>query len=160
MPKGFTGPLSERLNKLSSLRIKEAKDFDEVEPGAVLICPGGYHLGFRRQGGKVLALLREGALSDKYVPSVDYMMKSVADIFGSRAMGIVLTGMGNDGRKGMLEIKTQGGYTIAESEESAVVFGMPAEAIKAGAADTVLPILEIPAEIVRAVHPPAGRERE
>jgi two-component system, chemotaxis family, protein-glutamate methylesterase/glutaminase len=151
MPRGFTGPLSERLNKLSPLNIKEAKEGDPVEAGTALICPGGYHLGLEVRGQKKVVRLKEGKLSDKYVPSVDYMMKSVADTFGSKSMGVLLTGMGNDGRKGMLEIKTKGGYTIAESEQTAVVFGMPGEAIKAGAAEAVLPLPEIPAEIMRLV---------
>jgi two-component system chemotaxis response regulator CheB len=152
MPKGFTGPLSERLNKMSQVRIKEAQDLDPVEPGTVLICPGGYHLGLKRKKQKAIVALKEGKITDKYIPSVDYMMTSVADSFEANALGVILTGMGNDGKNGMLEIKTKGGYTIAESEESAVVFGMPAEAIKAGAAETVLPISEIPGEIIRAVN--------
>ncbi len=160
MPKGFTGPLSERLNKLSQVRIKEAKDLDPVEPGTVLICPGGYHLGLKKKGRDAVAVLKEGKLTDKYVPSVDYMMKSVADTFGRNSMGVILTGMGNDGRSGMVEINERGGYTIAESEESAVVFGMPAEAIKAGAAKAVLPISAIPSEIIHKVHASACREKE
>lgn len=152
MPRGFTGPLSERLNRLSSLRVREAKDGDLVEAGTALICPGGYHLGFSLRGQKSTVRLKEGKLSDKYVPSVDHMMKSVADNFGANSMGVLLTGMGNDGSKGMLEIKMKGGYTIAESEQSAVVFGMPREAIKAGAAEAVLPLSDIPAEIVSLVN--------
>ncbi len=151
MPKGFTGPLAERLNRLSQVRIREAKDLDLVEPGTVLICPGGNHLGLKKKGRGAVVLLKEGKLTDKYVPSVDYMMKSVAEVFGHNSMGVILTGMGNDGRNGMVEIKMKGGYTIAESEETAVVFGMPAEAIKAGAARTVLPISEIPSEIINRV---------
>jgi two-component system chemotaxis response regulator CheB len=158
MPKGFTGPLSERLNKLCQVRVKEAQDLDPVEPGMVLVCPGGYHLGVKSRGGSVHAVLKEGKFADKYTPSVDYMMKSVADTFGSDSMGVVLTGMGNDGRDGMVEIKAQGGYTIAESEETAVVFGMPAEAIKAGAADVVLPIANIGTEIIRVVNSASKRE--
>jgi two-component system, chemotaxis family, protein-glutamate methylesterase/glutaminase len=160
MPKGFTGPLSERLNKLSQVRIKEAQDLDPVEPGTVLICPGGYHLGVKSKGRETVAVLKEGKLTDKYVPSVDHMMKSVADTFGRNSMGVILTGMGNDGRNGMVEINEKGGYTIAESEESAVVFGMPAEAIKAGAAKAVLPISAIPSEIMHKVHASARREKD
>ncbi|MDA8434064.1 MAG: chemotaxis response regulator protein-glutamate methylesterase [Nitrospiraceae bacterium] len=159
MPRGFTGPLSERLNKLAQIRIKEAADNDPVEPGTVLICPGGYHLGLRRKGARTAVTLKEGSLTDKYVPSVDHMMKSAAEMFGANAMGVLLTGMGNDGAHGMVEIKGQGGYTIAESEESAVVFGMPAEAIKAGAVESVLPISDIPAEIIRVVSYSVNREK-
>lgn len=152
MPRGFTGPLSERLNRLSALKVREAGDGDPVEAGTALICPGGYHMGFEGKGKKKVVRLKEGKLSDKYVPSVDFMMNSVAENFGAASVGVVLTGMGNDGSKGMLEIKTKGGYTIAESEQSAVVFGMPGEAIKAGAAEAVLPLSDIPAEIVRLVN--------
>lgn len=88
---------------------------------------------------------------DKYVPSVDIMMSSIAEIFGPKIMGIVLTGMGSDGKTGMLEIKKNGGYTIVESEETAVVFGMPSEVIKAGAAEKVLPISKIPLEMIKVV---------
>jgi len=157
MPRGFTGPLSARLNKLSQLKIKEAEDLDIIEPGTVHICPGGYHLGLKKKGRNVLVVLKEGTETDKYTPSVDYMMKSAADIYGRNAMGVILTGMGNDGREGMVEIKAKGGYTIAESEESAVVFGMPGEVIKAGAADSVLKISEIPPEMIRVINYTAGK---
>lgn len=159
MPRGFTGPLSERLDKLSQLRIKEAENGDTVEAGYVYICPGGYHLGLNKKGQKTIILLKEGRLVDKYVPSVDYMMKSVAQNYGSGSLGVVLTGMGNDGKDGVLEIKSKGGYTIAESEASAVVFGMPAEAIKTGAVDAVLPISEVPAEIIRMVNSTKSKGR-
>jgi len=160
MPRGFTGQLSERLNRLSQLRIKEAQDLDPIKPGHVLICPGGYHLNVRRRGSKNVVILKEGKITDKYIPSVDHMMKSAADAFGANTMGVVLTGMGNDGKQGVVEIKTKGGYTIAESEASAVVFGMPAEAIKTGAVESVLPISEIAAEILRVVSYSVKRERD
>jgi two-component system chemotaxis response regulator CheB len=105
-------------------------------------------------------VLKEGRITDRYVPSVDYMMKAAADAFGANATGVLLTGMGNDGAQGMVEIKGKGGYTIAESEESAVVFGMPAEAIKAGAAESILPISDIPAEIIRVVSYSVKREKK
>jgi two-component system chemotaxis response regulator CheB len=160
MPKGFTGSLAERLNKLSQVRIREANDLDPVEPGTVLICPGGYHLGLKRKGRGTVVVLKEGRVTDKCVPSVDYMMKSVADVFGRNSIGVILTGMGNDGRNGMVDIKAEGGYTIAESEDSAVVFGMPAEVIRAGAAKAVLPISAIPAEIITRVNAAAYREKK
>lgn len=152
MPRGFTGPLAERLNRLSGIRIKEAEEGDVAENGTALICPGGYHLNLLKKDRKFVVSLKEGKITDKYVPSVDYMMTAVAQNCGGSAMGVILTGMGNDGKNGMLEIKNKGGYTIAESEASAVVFGMPAEAIKAGAAEKILPISEIPAEIVRITN--------
>ena len=152
MPKGFTGPLAERLDHLSKLKIKEAEDGDVIEHGRVLICPGGYHMMFKKKGRECHAQLKEAVKEDRYVPSVDLMMSSAAEHYGSKAMGIILTGMGNDGKKGMLEIKSKGGYTIAESEETAVVFGMPAEVISAGAADSVLPLSQIPIELINIVN--------
>ncbi|MHB8882107.1 MAG: protein-glutamate methylesterase/protein-glutamine glutaminase [Thermodesulfovibrionales bacterium] len=160
MPRGFTAPLAERLNKLSPLSIKEARDMDTIEPGTVLICPGGSHLGIDKKGSRHIVYLKEGTLEDKYTPSVDYMMSSAACAFGSLAMGVILTGMGNDGKSGMVDIKNKGGYTIAEAEETAVVFGMPAEAIKTGAVESILPISDIPAAIARVVNVPVTREKK
>ena len=151
MPKGFTASFAERLNSISKIRIKEAQEGDELQAGTAFICPGGYHMIFKKRGKTVAVALREPRSSDKYVPSVDVMMSSVADIYGSKSMGIVLTGMGNDGTAGMLDIQKVGGYTIVESEETAVVFGMPGEAIRAGAAAKILPISEIAAEVVRFI---------
>jgi two-component system chemotaxis response regulator CheB len=107
---------------------------------------------FRKKGTRVIAIIKESKHSDKYIPSIDIMMSSASEIFGSRAMGIVLTGMGNDGISGMLEIKKRGGYTIAESEDTAVVFGMPSGVIRAGAAGRVLPLSEIPDEIMKLTN--------
>jgi len=157
MPRGFTGPLSERLDKLSQLKIKEGEEGDQIKKGTVYICPGGFHLGITQKKEKLLIALKEGRPTDKYTPSVDYMMTSVAEHYGASSVGVILTGMGNDGRNGMLEIKTKGGYTIAEAESSAVVFGMPAEAIKTGAVEKVLPISEISSEIIRVVSNPPDR---
>ena len=151
MPKGFTASFAERLNGICKIRIKEAQEGDELQIGTALICPGGYHLVFRKRGKRVVATLRDPKSSDRYVPSVDAMMSSIADIYEKKSMGIVLTGMGNDGTAGMLDIQKVGGYTIVESEETAVVFGMPSEVIKAGAARKILPISEIPAEVVRFI---------
>jgi len=149
MPKGFTGPLAERLDTLSKMRVKEAENGDEVQTGRVLICPGGYHMSVKKRRDVPYVLLREAVYEDRYIPSIDVMMKSAAECCGKNLMGVVLTGMGNDGKEGMLAIKAGGGYTIAESEETSVVFGMPAEVIGAGAAKKVLPLTEIPGEMVR-----------
>ena len=151
MPKGFTASFAERLNGICKIRIKEAQEGDELEIGTALICPGGYHLVFRKKGKRAVAVLRDPKSSDRYVPSVDAMMSSIADIYEKKSMGIVLTGMGNDGAAGMLDIQKVGGYTIVESEETAVVFGMPSEVIKAGAARKILPVSEIPDEVVRFI---------
>jgi two-component system chemotaxis response regulator CheB len=151
MPKGFTASFAERLNAISKIYIKEASEGDEFAHGKVLICPGGFHMFFKKRGSRVFAAIKETKSTDKYTPSVDIMMSSLADIFGRQTMGIVVTGMGNDGKTGMLEIKSKGGYTIAESADTAVVYGMPAEVIKAGAAERVLPISQIPLEMIKIV---------
>jgi two-component system chemotaxis response regulator CheB len=151
MPKGFTESFADRLNGISKLCIKEAADGDELDSGKVLICPGGFHLLFKKSGRKTVAVIKEPRSADKYVPSVDIMMSSIAEIYGRKALGVILTGMGNDGKGGMLEISKKGGYTIAESADTAVVYGMPSEVIKAGAAERVLPLPEIPAEMIKLV---------
>ncbi|NOZ26154.1 MAG: chemotaxis response regulator protein-glutamate methylesterase [Nitrospirae bacterium] len=151
MPRGFTASFSERLNRLAEIRVKEAEDDEPIEPGEALICPGGHHLQFRKRGERVFTRIRDADENDRYVPSIDLMMESAAEIFNGMTLGIVLTGMGNDGAKGMLEIFRQGGYTITESEETAVVFGMPHEVIKAGAARKVLPLKAVPSELIHVV---------
>jgi two-component system chemotaxis response regulator CheB len=151
MPRGFTRSLAERLNRHTLLNVKEAEQGDMVEPGRVLVCPGGMHMKFRKKDGCCAVSLVEGKESDKYVPSVDTMMLSASKHANHLVLGVVLTGMGNDGMKGMVEIRKKGGYTIAESEETAVVFGMPGEAIKAGAVKAVVPMNLIPKQIVKAV---------
>lgn len=151
MPKGFTETFAQRLNRLSKIRVKEAADDEPVEKGMALVCPGGCHMRLKGRGRHVRVSLRTATDADKYAPSVDAMMASAAEHFGSTTMGVVLTGMGNDGKSGIVEIKDKGGYTIAESEETSIVFGMPQEAIKTGAVDRVLSLDEIPAEIARIV---------
>ena len=159
MPKGFTAPLAERLDRMAQVRIKEAAEGDIIQAGTVYICPGGQHLSLKSRGNRKQISLKEGRFEDKYIPSVDHMMSSVAEHYGVTALGVILTGMGNDGKHGMLDIKKQGGYTIAESEETAVVFGMPGEAIKNGAVEKILPLAEISAEIIRIVNTPSVRGR-
>ncbi len=149
MPKGFTASLADRLNRNSRIRVKEAENGETVERSTVYICPGGYHMVFEKKGAAVCINLLTPDKDDRYIPSVDRMLHSIASVYGNKAMGVVITGMGNDGVKGILEIKSKGGYTIAESEETAVVFGMPNEAIKTGAVDRILPIYAIPEELTR-----------
>ncbi|MCL5024851.1 MAG: chemotaxis response regulator protein-glutamate methylesterase [Nitrospirae bacterium] len=151
MPKGFTRAFSDRLAKLSRVRVREAAEGDLLECGKALVCPGGYHMTVRNKGGAPCVELKAATGRDKYVPSVDLMLSSVSECFGPAATGIILTGMGNDGKKGIVEIKGKGGYTIAEAEASAVIFGMPNEAIKTGAIDRVLPLHEIANEIIMTV---------
>jgi two-component system, chemotaxis family, protein-glutamate methylesterase/glutaminase len=148
MPSGFTGAFAERLNRITGFEVREARDGDELLPGRALIAPGGKNLLFARMGEKVVARVVPPAQSDRYVPSVDAMFCSCAGIYGDRMLAVVLTGMGNDGAKGVREAKRLGSQVVAESEESSVVFGMPREAIATGLVDRVVPIDAMVREIV------------
>jgi two-component system chemotaxis response regulator CheB len=149
MPAGFTRSFAERLNKLSALVIREAVSGDHVDAGTVLIAPGGNHLTIRRGRSALVAELIRHAPSDMYIPSADRMMTSVAETCGPAALGIVLTGMGNDGAAGAVAIHRHHGRCLAESQESAVILGMPQEAIKTGAVEKVLPLGRMAEEIVK-----------
>lgn len=140
MPAGFTSAFAERLNRSTGFEVREAKDGDEVLPGRALIAPGGKNLVFARMGDKVVARIVAPGPKDRYVPSVDVMFHSCAEIYQNRMLAVVLTGMGNDGACGVREVKRVGAQVIAESEESAVVFGMPREAIATGVVDRVVPM--------------------
>lgn len=142
MPPGFTKSFSERLNQYSNIEVREAVDGDTVEPGVALVTPGGCHMSFAEQSGYHHAILSESE-EDKYVPSIDVMFNSAADIFHSRVYGIVLTGMGSDGKQGVVTIKENGGEIVAQSEETCVIFGMPREAIATGVVDRVLGFKDI-----------------
>ena len=147
MPSGFTRSFAERLNKLSPLVVSEAATGDRVEPGAVLIAPGGYHLIIKKDRTGLFAELAPRSPSDKYVPSADRMMISVAEACGPAVLGVVLTGMGSDGAEGARAIRQRRGKCLAESEQTAVIFGMPQEAIRTGAVDKVLPLDRMAEEI-------------
>lgn len=147
MPAGFTRAFAERLNRSSLFEVKEAKDGDLVLPGRVLIAPGGRNMIFLEQDGEVIAKVVEPSSNDRYIPSVDVMLSSLAGIYGSRVLAVVLTGMGNDGSKGVKAVKNSGGEVLAESEESAIVFGMPREAIATGLVDKVVPLSRMAREI-------------
>jgi two-component system chemotaxis response regulator CheB len=143
MPPVFTHYFAERLDRISQLEVKEAEEGDVVEAGRVLIAPGGSHMFFERWGDRVRVCIGAHQRTDKYVPSIDTMMVSAAEIYHEKVLGILLTGMGNDGKVGMRKIKEKGGTTIAEAEETAVIFGLPREAIKEGVVDHILPLLTI-----------------
>ncbi len=157
MPAGFTASFAERLNRMSAWEVSEANSGQWCRAGQFLICPGGQHMSFARQGDGVKVVLDRAGDDDRYTPSVDRMMTSAADVFGADLVGVILTGMGHDGRSGMARIKQRGGFTIAESEETAVVFGMPHEAILEGAVDVVAPLHGIVDQILR--HVAAGTRR-
>ena len=149
MPPGFTKSFAERLNKLSRLQVSEVAGGEPLEPGRVYIAPGGHHLLFEKIGSRIHTCLKVKTEEDRYAPSVDLMMTSAAEIFSAGVFGVVLTGMGDDGKIGLSKVKKKGGVTLAESEETAVVFGMPREAIEAGVVDHILPLHRIANEITR-----------
>lgn len=153
MPAGFTRSFAERLNKLSALVVREAAAGDRLEPGTVLIAPGGHHMVVSGGRTGLVAGIVPRVASDHYAPSADRMMISVADACGPAVLGVVLTGMGRDGSDGALAIKNKGGQCLAESEESAVVFGMPQEAIRTGAVDKVVPLSGMAGEIAHRCGP-------
>ncbi len=143
MPPGFTRAFAERLNRFSAINIREAANGDIVRPGEALIAPGGKNLEFFPKGTDVIAKVSEPKGHQRYLPSIDTLFSSAATIFGRRLLGVVLTGMGNDGAMGVHAIKNNGGSVFAEAEESCVVFGMPKEAIATGLVDRIsaLPLM-------------------
>jgi two-component system chemotaxis response regulator CheB len=144
MPEGFTRLFSERLNRTVGIRVNEAAEGEEIENGKALVAPGGKHLLLRgEKDGRVTVRLVRARPEDRYAPSIDMMMDSVAGIYGKRMIGVLLTGMGDDGALGMKSVKEGRGLTIAEAEETCIVFGMPREAIKKGVVDRVLPLPDI-----------------
>jgi two-component system chemotaxis response regulator CheB len=149
MPEKFTASFAERLNQLCRVTVKEAADGDSVVRGQALIAPGNRHLLLKRSGARYFVEVRDGPLVSRHRPSVDVLFRSTARYAGKNAVGVIMTGMGDDGSHGMLEMKEAGAFNIAQDEASCVVFGMPAEAIKLGGTDTVLPLINIAGEVVR-----------
>ncbi|OQY11369.1 MAG: chemotaxis response regulator protein-glutamate methylesterase [Desulfobacteraceae bacterium 4572_19] len=133
MPANFTASFAERLDSLSEISVREAKDGDTVSSGLALIAPGNYHMLLRRSGARYYVQVKTGPLVQHQRPAADVLFSSTAKYAGSNALGIILTGMGADGAKGMLDMKNAGALNIAQDEKSCVVFGMPKEAIKTGA---------------------------
>jgi two-component system chemotaxis response regulator CheB len=152
MPQEFTARFAQRLNQTCRIAVKEARDNDSVIRGQALIAPGNKHLLLKRSGARYFVELRDGPLVSRHRPSVDVLFRSAARYGGRNVVGVVMTGMGDDGAKGMLEMKQAGAFNIAQDEASCVVFGMPAEAIRAGAVDRVLPLSAIASEVVRLCH--------
>ena len=143
MPAQFTTSFAKRLNSLCEMTVREAQDGDSVTNGTVLIAPGNYHMLLRRSGARYYVNVKQGPLVHHQRPSADVLFDSVADYAGANAVGVILTGMGADGAQGLLKMKNAGAETIAQDEKSCVVFGMPKEAIKAGAAGDVVPLQNI-----------------
>ena len=149
MPEKFTAMYAQRLDQVCAMNVREARDGDRLERGLVLIAPGGKHMQLRKAGGQYFAVVADGPPVNRHKPSVDVLFRSVAECAGQDALAIMLTGMGDDGARGMKLLHDRGARTVAQNEETCVVFGMPMEAIKLGAVDEVLPLSQVAGSIVR-----------
>jgi two-component system chemotaxis response regulator CheB len=136
---------------LSKIEVKEAKDGDSVIPGRALIAPGNYHMLLRRSGAKYYVSVKSGPLVNHQRPSVDVLFQSISKYAGTNAVGVIMTGMGSDGARGLLEIRQAGARTIGQDEASCVVFGMPKEAANIDAVEKLVPLNRIPHEIIKAL---------
>ena len=149
MPEKFTAEFANRLNTLCQIAVKEAQHNDRVVPGQALIAPGGKHMLLRRNGAQYFVDVIDGPLVNRHRPSVDVLFRSVAKFAGANALGVIMTGMGDDGASGLLEMRKAGARTVAQDEESCVVFGMPKEAIKRGAVEKTVSLGAIGREIMQ-----------
>lgn len=148
MPEKFTAMFAERLNGLCEIEVREAQDGDRVLTGRALIAPGGRHMMLKRSGAQYYVEVKDGPVVNRHKPSVDVLFRSVAQVAGRNALGIIMTGMGDDGARGMREMHDAGALTIAEDESTCVVFGMPKVAIDMGGVDKIVPLDQIPQEII------------
>lgn len=152
MPPNFTGPFAERLNQLSKIEVKEAQEGDQLKPGLALLAPGRGHMKvMKKRTLESVVTISENREEFTYRPSVDALMLSIASCYPGRALGVILTGMGNDGLKGLIELKRAGGRVFAQNEQTCVVYGMPKAVVDAGIADKVLSLEEMAGEIINAV---------
>lgn len=149
MPEKFTAMYAERMNQSCAMNVREARDGDRLERGLVLIAPGGRHMHLRKAAGQYFAVVSDGPAVNRHRPSVDVLFKSAAECAGADALGMLLTGMGDDGARGLKRMHDAGARTIAQDEASCVVFGMPHEAIKLNAVDEVLPLDRMAAAILK-----------
>ncbi len=154
MPENFTTAFAKRLNEICRIEVREAVDNDRVVPGLALIAPGNRHMLLQRSGANYLVRIKDGVPVYYQRPSVDVLFRSVAKHAGRNAVGVLLTGMGADGAKGLLEMKENGAYTMAQDEKSCIVFGMPKEAIKIGAAQEIVPLPSVTESIINALNDP------
>ena len=152
MPEKFTAEFANRLNGLCQFEVREAQNNDRVVPGRALIAPGGKHMLLRRTGAQYYVEVLDGPLVNRHRPSVDVLFRSVAKCAGANALGVIMTGMGDDGAAGLLEMRHAGAHTLAQDEESCVVFGMPKEAIKRGAVERTVPLSAIGREIMQQLR--------
>ena len=149
MPEKFTAAFAERLNNVCQINVMEARHNDRVLPGRALIAPGGRHMLLRRDGAQYYVDVIDGPLVNRHRPSVDVLFRSVAKHAGANALGVIMTGMGDDGAAGLLEMRKAGARTVAQDEESCVVYGMPKEAVKKGAVERTVPLKAIDREILQ-----------
>lgn len=154
MPEHFTAAFAQRLNRVCQMEVREARDNDDVVPGVALVAPGDQHLLLQQSGARYLVRVKDGPAVHHQRPAVDVLFQSVARSARSNAIGVLLTGMGADGAKGLLAMHESGAYTLAQDEQSCVVFGMPKEAIKLGAADEVVPLSHMAQAILNAASRP------
>lgn len=148
MPEKFTAEFAKRLDSLCQIEVKEAQNNDRVVPGRALLAPGGKHMLLRRTGAQYYVEVMDGPLVNRHRPSVDVLFRSVAKCAGANALGVIMTGMGDDGAAGLLEMRNAGAHTLAQDEDSCVVFGMPKEAIKRGGVEKTVPLSAIGREIM------------
>jgi len=151
MPPVFTTAFAKHLNEICKIEVKEAEDNDLLFMGRALIAPGNYHMLLRKETSGYCVKIEKGPMVHYQRPSVDVLFTSVAECAGANAIGVILTGMGSDGARGLLNMKKKGAKTLAQDEESCIVFGMPKEAIKIGAVDKVVPLSRIPEEIIKII---------
>ncbi|HEX6707689.1 MAG TPA: chemotaxis response regulator protein-glutamate methylesterase [Albitalea sp.] len=156
MPPGFTKSYAARLNGLCKIRVAEARDGERILPGHAYIAPGGLHLSVERSGANYIARVQDGEPVNRHKPSVEVLFKSAARVVGPNALALMLTGMGADGAKAMKEMRDAGSYNVVQDEASCVVFGMPREAIAAGAAHEVLPLTQIAPKLIERLRSTAG----
>ena len=150
MPESFTAAFSNRLNGICQISVKEAADNDTVIRGRALIAPGNRHVLLKRSGARYYVEVKDGPLVCRHRPSVDVLFRSASQYAGKNAVGVIMTGMGDDGARGMSEMKEAGAFNIAQDEATSIVFGMPNEAIKRGGTDKVLPLDKIAWEVIKA----------
>jgi two-component system, chemotaxis family, protein-glutamate methylesterase/glutaminase len=155
MPEKFTAGFAQRLNEICSQTVKEAVDLEPILPGHVYIAPGNHHMSIANHHGRTVIRISDGELVNRHRPSVNVLFHSVAEVKGKHAIGVIMTGMGDDGATGTFAIHKNGGYTIAQDEETSVVFGMPYKAVLTGGVSTVLPLQDIGNDVAERVDGPA-----
>lgn len=151
IPEAFSGAFAQRMNRISAMVVREAEDGQRIVPGHAYIAPGSHHLLVRRDGARYVCRLHDGPAVNRHRPSVDVLFRSVAQNVGANAVGVILTGMGMDGALGLKELRDSGAPTLAQDENTSVVWGMPGEAVKLGGVDRILPLQHIGAEMLKLV---------